>query len=201
MQTDLFDFPDMTLLAGVDEVGRGPLCGPVVAAAVILDPEQPVEGLQDSKKLSESRRIALAQEIRKKALAWCIAHADVEEIDRLNILHATMLAMQRAVEGLKITPGLALIDGNRCPRLQVPCQAVVKGDDRVPAIAAASILAKVARDSEMLELDKQYPGYGIAGHKGYPTRQHMLALQALGATPIHRRSFKPVRQVLDAQKP
>lgn len=143
------------------------------------------------------KRIELDQQIRAQALAWCVARADVAEIDQLNILHATMLAMQRAVEGLSIKPELALIDGNRCPKLSVPSQAVVKGDDRVPAIAAASILAKVARDTEMQALDVLYPGYGIAGHKGYPTKQHLQALQELGATPIHRRSFRPVQQALN----
>ncbi len=186
------------LVAGVDEVGRGPLCGPVVTAAVILDPARPILGLNDSKKLSEARREALFDEIREKALAWCIARAEVEEIDRLNILHATLLAMQRAVEGLAVTPRLALIDGNRCPKLAVPCAPVVKGDSRVPAIAAASILAKVSRDREMQALERQYPGYGIAGHKGYPTTEHLRALQQLGATPIHRRSFAPVRAALAA---
>lgn len=197
MQPDLFVFPDIQLLAGVDEVGRGPLCGPVIAAAVILDPQRPIDGLKDSKKLTECKRIELDQQIRAQALAWCVARADVAEIDQLNILHATMLAMQRAVEGLSIKPELALIDGNRCPKLSVPSQAVVKGDDRVPAIAAASILAKVARDTEMQALDVLYPGYGIAGHKGYPTKQHLQALQELGATPIHRRSFRPVQQALN----
>ena len=165
------------LVAGVDEVGRGPLCGPVVTAAVILDPSRPILGLNDSKKLSEARREALFEEIREKALAWCIARAEVEEIDRLNILHATMLAMQRAVEGLSAP--------------------VVKGDSQVPAIAAASILAKVSRDREMVELDRVYPGYGMAGHKGYPTAVHLEALSRLGPTPIHRRSFAPVRELLD----
>ncbi|OLQ27401.1 ribonuclease HII, partial [Pseudomonas aeruginosa] len=154
-------------------------------------------GLNDSKKLSEARREALFEEIREKALAWCIARAEVEEIDRLNILHATMLAMQRAVEGLSVTPRLALIDGNRCPKLAVPCAPVVKGDSQVPAIAAASILAKVSRDREMVELDRVYPGYGMAGHKGYPTAVHLEALSRLGPTPIHRRSFAPVRELLD----
>lgn len=196
IQPDLLTFPDVTLIAGVDEVGRGPLCGPVVAAAVILDPARPLEGLRDSKKLSEKKRTALAEQIREQALAWCVAQASVEEIDRLNILHATMLAMQRAVEGLSVRPELALVDGNRCPELQVPCQAVVKGDDQVPAIAAASILAKVCRDAQLVKLDRQYPGYGLAGHKGYPTRQHLQALQELGATPEHRRSFRPVRRAL-----
>ncbi len=185
------------LVAGVDEVGRGPLCGAVVTAAVILDPARPILGLDDSKKLTELRREALFDEIREKALAWCVARAEVDEIDRLNILHATMLAMQRAVEGLAVTPRLALIDGNRCPKLSVPSAPVVKGDSRVPAIAAASILAKVSRDREMLEMDRLYPGYGIAGHKGYPTPMHLDALRRLGPTPIHRRSFAPVRALLE----
>ena len=185
------------LVAGVDEVGRGPLCGPVVTAAVILDPARPIAGLNDSKKLSEAKRDRLFDEIREKALAWCIARAEVEEIDRLNIRHATMLAMQRAVEGLSVQPRLALIDGNRCPKLAVPSAPVVGGDARVPAIAAASILAKVSRDREMAELDALYPGYGMAGHKGYPTPVHLQALRRLGATPIHRRSFAPVRNVLE----
>lgn len=185
------------LVAGVDEVGRGPLCGAVVTAAVILDPLRPILGLNDSKKLSAVRREQLFDEICEKALAWCIARAEVEEIDQLNILHATMLAMQRAVEGLSVVPRLALIDGNRCPILQVPSTAVVKGDSQVPAIAAASILAKVSRDREMQLLDALYPGYGIAGHKGYPTPVHLEALRRLGPTPIHRRSFAPVRALLD----
>ncbi|WIF66371.1 ribonuclease HII [Metapseudomonas otitidis] len=185
------------LVAGVDEVGRGPLCGPVVTAAVILDPARPIQGLNDSKKLSEARREVLFDEIREKALAWCIARAEVEEIDQLNILHATMLAMQRAVEGLSVTPKLALIDGNRCPRLAVPSAPVVQGDAKVPAIAAASILAKVSRDREMAELDALYPGYGLAGHKGYPTPVHLEALKRLGPTAIHRRSFAPVRELLE----
>lgn len=196
MQLTLNYQSETKLIAGVDEVGRGPLCGAVITAAVILDPQQPINGLKDSKKLSETKRQQLAQQIKQQALAWCIARAEVAEIDQLNILHATMLAMQRAVEGLSVQPELALIDGNRCPQLAIPCQAVIKGDDRVPAIAAASILAKVARDAEMLELDKQYPGYGIAQHKGYPTKQHLAALAELGATPIHRRSFKPVKQAI-----
>lgn len=181
------------LVAGVDEVGRGPLCGAVVTAAVILDPGKPILGLNDSKKLSLLRREALFDEIQEKALAWCVARAEVAEIDRLNILHATMLAMQRAVEGLAVQPRLALIDGNRCPKLAVPSSPVVKGDSQVPAIAAASILAKVTRDREMQVLDALYPGYGLAGHKGYPTAEHLEALKRLGPTPIHRRSFAPVR--------
>ena len=184
-------------VAGIDEAGRGPLAGPVVAAAVILDPARPIPGLNDSKKLSEAARERLAPQIRERALAWAVAEASVEEIDRLNILHATMLAMQRAVEGLSVTPRLALIDGNRCPKLAVPSAPVVKGDSQVPAIAAASILAKVSRDREMQQLDAQYPGYGIAGHKGYPTAVHLEALRRLGPTPIHRRSFAPVRALLE----
>lgn len=186
------------LVAGVDEVGRGPLCGAVVTAAVILDPGKPILGLNDSKKLSLTRREALFDEIQEKALAWCVARAEVAEIDQLNILHATMLAMQRAVEGLRVQPRLALIDGNRCPRLAVPSSPVVKGDSQVPAIAAASILAKVTRDREMQALDTLYPGYGLAGHKGYPTAEHLDALRRLGPTPIHRRSFAPVRDAWHA---
>ena len=185
-------------VAGTDEAGRGPLAGPVVAAAVILDPDNIPAGLNDSKKLSEKKRDALAVLIREQAVAWCVAEATVEEIDRLNILHATMLAMQRAVAGLAVRAESALVDGNRCPQLQVPSAAVVKGDSKVPAIAAASILAKVSRDREMRELDLLYPGYGIAGHKGYPTPEHLEALQRLGPVAIHRRSFAPVRRLLEA---
>ena len=201
---DLFaaveDFPALT--AGVDEVGRGPLCGDVVAAAVILDPAQPVTGLNDSKKLTEKRREALFDEICAKALAFCVARASVEEIDKLNILHASLLAMTRAVDGLQrhgqpVTPELVLVDGNRLPRWSYPAQAIVKGDSKVAAIAAASILAKVVRDREMCELDVRYPGYGLAGHKGYPTKAHLEALRTLGVTPIHRRSYAPVRALLD----
>ena len=181
------------LVAGVDEVGRGPLCGDVVTAAVILDPARPILGLNDSKKLTQARREALFDEICDKALSFFIARAAVEEIDRLNILHATMLAMQRAVEGLHITPNMALIDGNRCPQLSVPSASVVQGDAKVPAIAAASILAKVTRDREMSAFDLIYPGYGMGAHKGYPTPVHLEALARLGPTPIHRRSFAPVR--------
>lgn len=188
------------LVAGVDEVGRGPLCGAVVTAAVILDPTRPILGLNDSKKLTEARREALFDEICEKALSFCIARAEVDEIDRLNILHATMLAMQRAVEGLHITPKLALIDGNRCPQLAVPAAPVVKGDSQVPAIAAASILAKVTRDREMSAFELIYPGYGIGGHKGYPTAVHLEALARLGPTPIHRRSFGPVRAAWEARE-
>lgn len=188
--------PEGELVAGVDEVGRGPLCGAVVTAAVILDPLRPIEGLNDSKKLTQARREALFPLIQEQALAWCIARAEVEEIDELNILHATMLAMQRAVAGLSVRPDRVLVDGNRCPILPMPSEPVIKGDARVPAIAAASILAKVARDREMVELDTVYPGYGLASHKGYPTPEHLQALRDLGATSLHRRSFAPVREAL-----
>ena len=185
------------LIAGVDEVGRGPLVGNVVAAAVILDPSRPIEGLSDSKKRSEKKREQLFQLIKARALAWSIAWASPEEIDQLNILHATMLAMQRAVLGLSVTPDLALIDGNRCPP-GLPCeaQAIVKGDLKEPAISAASILAKVYRDREMVALDQCHPGYGFAKHKGYPTALHMEQLRRLGPLPEHRRSFKPVAERL-----
>ena len=185
------------LLAGVDEVGRGPLAGAVVAAAVILDPDSPIEGLNDSKKLTEKKREGLSEEIKEKALSWSLGRAETEEIDELNILQASLLAMKRAVEGLAITPEYALIDGNKCPVLAVSCEAVIKGDSRVAAISAASIIAKVSRDQEMVELDKQYPGYGLAKHKGYPTAVHMKALKELGVSDIHRRSFRPVRECLE----
>lgn len=185
-------------MAGVDEVGRGPLAGPVVAAAVILDPARPVAGLKDSKKLSEARREVLAEQIRECALAWSLGRAEAEEIDNINILQASLLAMQRAVEGLLVAPQLVLVDGNRCPQLDYPAQAVIKGDDRVPAISAASILAKVVRDREMLDMDQRYPGYGFAQHKGYPSKQHLEALARLGVTPIHRRCYAPVRRILEA---
>lgn len=185
------------IIAGVDEVGRGPLCGPVVTAAVILDPLRPIDGLNDSKKLTKSRREILFDVIKESALAWSLGRAEVEEIDQINILQATMLAMQRAVAGLSIDPTLALIDGNRCPKLPCAAEAVIKGDSRVPEIAAASILAKVIRDREMQVLDQQYPGYGIAKHKGYPTREHLDALARLGVTSAHRRSFRPVRERIE----
>lgn len=198
MQLDLLEQSrPAQLVAGVDEVGRGPLCGPVVTAAVILDPLRPIAGLNDSKKLTEKKREALFIEIQEKALAWCIARADVDEIDRLNILQATMLAMQRAVAGLAIQPDLALIDGNRCPQLPMAAEAIVQGDGLVAEISAASILAKVSRDREMAILDAQYPGYEIAKHKGYPTPAHLKALQELGPTPIYRRSFAPVRRFFE----
>jgi ribonuclease HII len=185
-------------LAGVDEVGRGPLAGDVVAAAVMLDPQRPIEGLRDSKKLSSSRREELAQLIRERALAWSIASASVAEIDELNILQASLLAMQRAVQMLDPQPEYVLVDGNRLPRWHYASKAVVRGDDCVPAIAAASILAKVYRDGALLALEIQYPGYGFASHKGYPTPAHLHALQTLGVTPVHRRSFAPVKKILTA---
>ena len=188
---------DEQYIAGVDEVGRGPLAGPVVTAAVILDPAQPIEGLADSKALSEKRREALFDEIKAKAKAWAIGRAEVEEIDELNILQATMLAMQRAVADLDISPNHVLVDGNRCPDLPCSSEAIIKGDGTVPVISAASIIAKVTRDREMVAMDEEYPGYGLAGHKGYPTKAHIAALQELGVTPIHRRSFAPVRRLLD----
>lgn len=184
------------LLAGVDEAGRGPLAGPVVAAAVILDELHPIAGLADSKKLSARQRDALFDEIRAKALCCSIALASVEEIDELNILHATMLAMRRAVEGLRLKPSLVQVDGNRVPPLQVPAQAIVKGDAKVQAISAASILAKVHRDRLCEQLHEAYPQYGFDGHKGYPTAEHLAALREHGATPHHRRSFGPVKVVL-----
>ncbi len=185
------------LVAGVDEVGRGPLAGPVVTAAVILDPEHPIDGLMDSKKLSEKRREKLAVLIKENSLAWSIGRAEVEEIDEINILQATMLAMQRAVAGLSPAPEHVLIDGNRCPSLLCTAEAIIKGDGLVPAISAASIIAKVSRDNEMVELDAMYPGYGLAGHKGYPTKAHRDALIELGVTSIHRRSFGPVRRAIE----
>jgi ribonuclease HII len=193
---DIFIYPRVNLIAGVDEVGRGPLVGAVVTAAVILDPKRPVVGLADSKKLSEKRRLSLYDEIIDKALSWSLGRAEPEEIDQLNILHATMLAMQRAVAGLHIVPDYVLIDGNRCPKLAMPSLAVVKGDSRVAEISAASVLAKVTRDREMTELDLSFPGYGFAQHKGYPTAFHLERLAALGATEYHRRSFGPVKRVL-----
>lgn len=185
------------LLAGVDEAGRGPLAGPVIAAAVILDPSRPIDGINDSKKLSESRREALYEAIQEKALCWAVGRAEVDEIDSLNILHATMLAMTRAVQALSPAAEHALIDGNRCPELGCTSQAVVKGDQRVLSIGAASIIAKVTRDREMLTLHEQYPDYGFNQHKGYGTKVHMAALEMHGATPLHRRSFAPVRRVIE----
>jgi ribonuclease HII len=184
-------------LCGVDEAGRGPLAGPVTAAAVMLDPARPIDGLRDSKKLSAAARERLADEIRAKAAAWCVAEASVAEIDQLNILHATMLAMQRAVAGLGRNPDEVMVDGNRCPNWAWRSQAVVKGDDKVAAIAAASILAKTARDAFMCKLHDDYPAYGFAQHMGYGTAAHLAALQTHGACPQHRRSFAPVKLLLD----
>lgn len=189
-----FDWEMPALVAGVDEAGRGPLAGPVVAAAVILDDCQPIAGLADSKKLSAARREALYDEIRAKALCCSIAQASVEEIDRLNILQATLLAMQRAVAGLRLKPGLVLVDGNRLPLLEMRAEAIVKGDAKVAAISAASILAKVTRDRGLEQLDRQFPHYGFARHKGYGTVEHLQALQQYGPCPEHRRSFAPVAQ-------
>ncbi len=188
------------LLAGCDEVGRGPLAGDVVAAAVILDPENPILGLDDSKKLTEKKRDLLFDEIKLKAKSWCVARASVAEIDSINILQASLLAMHRAVQGLHVQPEYVLVDGNKLPKWNYTAEAVVKGDSRVAAISAASILAKVVRDREMVEMDKQYPGYGLADHKGYPTKVHMDALDKLGITPIHRTSYAPVRAKIEQMK-
>ncbi|WP_083690227.1 ribonuclease HII [Colwellia sp. UCD-KL20] len=199
-----FEYPLAYCIAGVDEVGRGPLVGDVVTAAVILDPDNPIEGLKDSKKLSEKKRPLLAEEIKQKATSWAIGRATPEEIDTLNILHATMLAMQRAVQGLDVTPDYVLVDGNRCPVFlsangNIETQAVIKGDDRVAEISAASILAKVARDEEMVALDKLYPEYGFAQHKGYPTKAHLDKIIEHGVLNCYRASFKPVARVIQKQ--
>lgn len=191
-----FEVGSDVLVAGVDEVGRGPLAGDVVTAAVILDPQRPVAGLADSKQLSEARREQLYAAITERALAWAVARASVAEIDSLNILQASLLAMRRAVEALSVQPGFVYVDGNRCPQWPYRSEAVVKGDSRVACIAAASILAKVTRDRELVALDALYPGYGLARHKGYPSPEHLQALQQLGPSPIHRRSFKPVAALL-----
>lgn len=190
--------PETGLICGADEAGRGPIAGPVFAAAVILDPDRPIDGLRDSKKLSENRRDELALEIKKKAKAWSIAQCSVAEIDELNILWASMLAMKRAIETLSVLPELALIDGNRCPKdLSVPAEAIVKGDDKVLAISAASILAKTARDAVMMELHDKYPVYGFDRHKGYPTAFHLAQLKKYGVSPVHRRTYAPVRKILE----
>lgn len=187
------------IVCGVDEAGRGPLAGPVSAAAVILDEAHPIPGLADSKKLSERQREKLAPLIRERALAWSVAYASVEEIDRLNILQATLLAMRRAVLGLSIPPQLVLVDGLYCPQTGINSQAIVKGDSKVAAISAASILAKTSRDRLMLQLDERYPQYGFAQHKGYPTAAHLIALGEYGVSDVHRKSFKPVRVLLGVQ--
>ncbi|MDA3979133.1 ribonuclease HII [Gallibacterium sp. AGMB14963] len=192
-----FIYPPANLIAGVDEVGRGPLIGAVVTAAVILDPNKPIQGLADSKKLSEKKRLILAEEIKEKALAWSLGRAEANEIDQINILQATMLAMCRAVQGLHIQPDFVLIDGNRIPKdLGIAAQAVVKGDSLVAEISAASILAKVARDQEMIELHQRYPEYGFDRHKGYPTALHLENLAKYGILPEHRKSFAPVKQYI-----
>jgi len=184
------------IVAGVDEVGRGPLAGPVVTAAVILDKNRPVQGLTDSKKLTECQREKIAEEIKSKAVSWSLGRAEVNEIDEINILQATLLAMQRAVASLELPPELVLVDGNRCPKFPCRAEAVIKGDLYVPVISAASIIAKVARDREMMQLDQVYPGYGFGKHKGYPTKSHITALMELGVTKIHRRSYAPVKKLL-----
>ena len=183
------------LIAGVDEAGRGPLAGPVIAAAVILDPSNTIQGLADSKLLTAKRREYLANQIKERASAWSIGRAEVEEIDRINILQASLLAMQRAVFALALLPSLVLVDGNHCPKLNCPSQAIIRGDQTITEISAASILAKVYRDAEMCSLDVLYPGYGFAKHKGYGTARHLQALKERGPAPIHRRSFAPVAQL------
>lgn len=195
-QSELGFFDGLSLVAGVDEVGRGPLAGPVVAAAVILDPSRPIDGLRDSKQLTAARREELAAEVRERSLAWAIGHCTPAEIDDINILQASMLAMRRAVEALKVLPQLVRVDGNRCPELRVPSEAIIGGDDSVPCISAASIIAKVFRDAEMLRLHGEFPVYGFDRHKGYPTPEHLLALETHGASSVHRRSFAPVRRCL-----
>ena len=186
----------MILICGVDEAGRGPLAGPVYAAAVILDPAAHIVGLADSKTLSASRRLELAEQIRSRALAWAIASASVAEIDAINILQASLLAMRRAVEQLSLAPGEVLVDGKQCPAVSYPVKAIVKGDSKIPAISAASILAKTARDAEMLRLHLLYPRYGLDRHKGYPTAAHLAALELHGVSEIHRRSYAPIRRLL-----
>lgn len=195
----LYQRPDARLICGVDEVGRGPLIGAVVTAAVILDPAKPISGLTDSKKLSEKRRSELAEQIKQHALCWALGRAEPAEIDELNILHATMLAMRRAVAALSVQPEWVLVDGNRTTDFGIPASAVVKGDLLVPEISAASILAKVARDEEMHVLHQLHPQFGFADHKGYPTAAHLAAIAQHGVLPQHRRSFKPVRLVLEQQ--
>ncbi len=191
-----FDCTYDGVMAGVDEVGRGPLAGPVIAAAVILDPENPIQGLMDSKKISENKRILLSKEIREKALSWSMGRAEHDEIDSINILQASLLAMKRAIESLSLQPELVLVDGVYCPDIIYKVEAIIKGDSKIPAISAASIIAKVARDNEMIALDNKYPGYGFSQHKGYPTKMHINALKELGISSIHRKSFSPVKRLL-----
>jgi len=187
---------DQRLIAGVDEAGRGPLAGPVVAAAVILDPCNPVSGLKDSKKISAAKRLVLAEQIKSNAISWGIGRVDNWEIDRINILQASLLAMTKAIAALRVKPDHVVIDGNQCPKVAYSIEAIVKGDETVPSISAASILAKVLRDKEMMEMDSRYPGYGFAQHKGYPTKDHLSALAHLGICEIHRRSYAPVLRML-----
>ncbi len=196
-QSELGFFDGLTPVAGVDEVGRGPLAGPVVAAAVILDPARPIDGLRDSKQLAEARREELAALVKERALAWAIGFCTPAEIDEINILQASLLAMRRAVEGLRIAPRFVQVDGNRCPELKVPSEAIIGGDDRVPCISAASIIAKVYRDAEMVRLHEKFPAYGFCRHKGYATPEHLAALAEHGACAIHRRSFAPVKNGSD----
>ena len=191
---------DLIWMAGVDEAGRGPLAGPVYAAAVILDPDNPIDGLADSKKITEKKRESLYDEILLKAKAYAIAYAEAHEIDAINILQASLLAMRRAVEALSSVPHSIMVDGTFCPQVAMPATAIIKGDSLIPAISAASILAKVSRDRQMLYYDQQYPGYGLAEHKGYPTKAHCAALEALGVTPIHRKTFGPVRRLLELEE-
>ncbi|MDD1622039.1 MAG: ribonuclease HII [Methylococcaceae bacterium] len=196
MRCTVSSFPAIKRIAGIDEVGRGCIVGPVVAAAVILDPAKPIAGLTDSKKLTEKKRVMLSDQIKANALCWAIARAEASEIDRINILQATLVAMQRAFSQLEHRPDYVMVDGNRLPQLDCPGEAMVQGDLLVAEISAASILAKVARDEEMSTLDRLYPGYGFAVHKGYPTKQHLTALQQLGITPQHRLSYAPVKKYL-----
>lgn len=196
---DIDELRNIVLLAGVDEVGRGPLAGPVVAAAVILDNKQHIEGLKDSKKLTPAKRQVLSVEIKQRAHAWALGRAEAEEIDTINILQASLLAMQRAVKALPVLPECVAVDGLHVPALDCQTHAIIKGDSLVAAISAASIIAKVERDNEMLVMDRVYPGYGFASHKGYPTKLHMQSLALHGVTPIHRRSFAPVARLLSAQ--
>ena len=196
MLIDDLEVNETDLIAGVDEVGRGPLAGPVVAAAVILDPKKPIDGLCDSKKMSANRRLEMSDKIKSNSLAWSLGRAEVKEIDEINILQASLLAMKRAIELLNIEPDIVLVDGNYTPSINFKKKAIVKGDSFISEISAASIIAKVERDNEMIALDKIYPGYGFSSHKGYPTKQHIESLKKLGITDIHRVTFSPVSKYL-----
>ena len=196
MLIDDFEVNETDLIAGVDEVGRGPLAGPVVAAAVILDPKKPIDGLCDSKKMSANRRLEMSDKIKSNSLAWSLGRAEAKEIDEINILQASLLAMKRAIEVLNIEPDIVLVDGNYTPSINFKKKAIVKGDSFISEISAASIIAKVERDNEMIALDKIYPGYGFSSHKGYPTKQHIESLKKLGITDIHRITFSPVSKYL-----